>query len=110
MTNRIIKSPLCGSNHTTVSAHRFIVGHDTSQKGVVMSRETDSSAIPDALKHFDELPNSANVRQPVVQGLFGCSHATIWRMVKKGSLPAPRKLSERVTAWNVGDLRKALSI
>ena len=75
-----------------------------------MAQRINRSAIPDALKNFDSLPDSANVRQPVVQGLVGCSHATIWRMVKKGSLPAPRKLSERVTAWNVGDLRKALSI
>ena len=74
-----------------------------------MAQRTDQSAIPDALKNFDSLPDSANVRQPVVQGLFGCSHATIWRMVKKGTIPAPKKLSERVTAWNVGDLRKALA-
>lgn len=70
---------------------------------------TDTSAIPAALKNFDSLPDSANVRQPVVQGLYGCSAATVWRMVKRGSLPTPRKLSERVTAWNVGDLRKALA-
>jgi predicted DNA-binding transcriptional regulator AlpA len=70
---------------------------------------TDASAIPDALKNFDSLPDSANVRQPVVEGLFSCSAATVWRMVKRGSLPTPRKLSERVTAWNVGDLRKTLA-
>lgn len=70
---------------------------------------TTTSAIPDALKNFDSLPDSANVRQPVVQGLIGCSAATVWRMVKRGSLPTPRKLSERVTAWNVGDLRKVLA-
>jgi predicted DNA-binding transcriptional regulator AlpA len=69
----------------------------------------DASAIPDALKNFDSLPDSANVRQPVVEGLFSCSAATVWRMVKRGSLPTPRKLSERVTAWNVGDLRKTLA-
>jgi predicted DNA-binding transcriptional regulator AlpA len=69
----------------------------------------DTSAIPDALKNFDSLPDSANVRQPVVEGLFSCSAATVWRMVKRGSLPTPRKLSERVTAWNVGDLRKTLA-
>lgn len=67
------------------------------------------SALPDALKNFDSLPDSANVRQPVVQALVGCSSATVWRMVKRGTLPAPRKLSERVTAWNVGALRKALA-
>ena len=74
-----------------------------------MAQRTDQSAIPDALKNFDSLPDSANVRQPVVQGLFGCSSATVWRNVKKGIIPTPKKLSERVTAWNVGDLRKALA-
>ena len=74
-----------------------------------MAQHTDPSAIPDALKNFDSLPDSANVRQPVVQALIGCSSATVWRMVKRGALPAPRKLSLNVTAWNVGDLRKALA-
>ena len=73
-----------------------------------MAQRIDPSTIPDALKNFDSLPDSANVRQPVVQGLVGCSAATVWRMVKRGALPAPRKLSQRVTAWNVGELRKAL--
>lgn len=67
------------------------------------------SKIPDALKNFDSLPDSANVRQPTVEGLYGCSAATVWRMVKRGTLPAPRKLSDRVTAWNVGELRAALA-
>lgn len=70
---------------------------------------TDSSAIPDALKNFDSLPDSANVRQPIVKALFGCSDATVWRMVKRGAIPTPRKLSERISAWNVGELRKALA-
>ena len=74
-----------------------------------MTTRTDPSAIPDALRNFDSLPDSANVRQPVVQALIGCSSATVWRMVKRGTLPAPRKLSLNVTAWNVGDLRKALA-
>lgn len=65
--------------------------------------------IPDALLNFDSLPDSANVRQPVVKALFACSASTIWRRVKAGTLPAPRKLSERVTAWNVGEIRQALS-
>ncbi|MBS0586369.1 MAG: AlpA family phage regulatory protein [Proteobacteria bacterium] len=73
-----------------------------------MTHRIDQSTIPDALKNFDSLPDSANVRQPVVQALYGCSSATIWRMVKRGTLPTPRKLSERITVWNVGDLRKAL--
>jgi len=67
------------------------------------------SALPDALKNFDSLPDSANVRLPVVAALYGCSPATIFRRVKSGHIPAPRKISERVTAWNVGALRKALA-
>jgi len=74
-----------------------------------MAQRTNPSTIPDALKNFDSYPDSANVRQPIVQGLFGISAATVWRMVKRGTLPAPRKLSDRVTAWNVGELRAALA-
>lgn len=69
----------------------------------------ERSQIPEALKNFDSLPDSANVRLPVVAALVGCSTATVWRMVKRGALPAARKVSERVTAWNVGELRKALA-
>lgn len=74
-----------------------------------MTQRTNKSAIPDALKAFDSLPDSANVRLPVVQYLHACSSATVWRRVKRGTLPAPRKLSERVTAWNVGELRQSLA-
>ncbi|MBU3696927.1 AlpA family transcriptional regulator [Dechloromonas sp.] len=66
--------------------------------------------LPDALKGFDSLPDSANVRLPVVRALLGCSSVTVWRMVKRGTLPAPRKLTERVTIWNVGELRKVLGV
>lgn len=74
-----------------------------------MAQRTDPSALPDALKNFDDLPDSANVRQPVVEGLYGCSAATVWRGVKTGRIPKPRKLSDRVTTWNVGELRAALA-
>lgn len=65
--------------------------------------------IPDALRNFDSLPDSANVRQPVVQGLFAFSSSTLWRHVNAGLIPKPKKLSERCTAWNVGELRAALA-
>ena len=67
-----------------------------------------TAAIPNALRHFDTLPDSAYVRLPVVIMLFACGRTTVWRSVKNSKLPAPRKLSEAVTAWNVGELRKAL--
>lgn len=67
-----------------------------------------AAPIPDALRHFDTLPEAAHVRLPVVAALFACSPATVWRRVKSQSLPAPRKLSEGVTAWRVSELRQAL--
>lgn len=33
------------------------------------------------------------------------SRSTLWRMVAAGTFPAPVKLSERVTAWQVGAVR-----
>lgn len=72
------------------------------------ARRTGES-IPDALRNFDSLPDSANVRLPIVQALFACSAATVWRRVAARTLPAPRKLSERVTAWQVGELRRILN-
>lgn len=70
--------------------------------------DSSSAAIPDALRNFDALPDSAYVRLPVTSALFQISPATTWRWSKSGRIPAPRRLSEGVTAWNVGDLRKAL--
>lgn len=83
----------------------------TSAETAPAPRLSDPAAasIPDALRNFDALPDAANVRLPVVRVLFGISTATAWRWVKKGTLPAGRKLSEGVTAWNVGELRKALN-
>ena len=62
-----------------------------------------------ALCNFDSLPDSAHVRVPVVAALFACSSVTVWRRVNLGTLPKPKKLGASVTAWNVGELRKALS-
>lgn len=74
-----------------------------------MPKNFTSNAIPEALKHFDQLPDSANVRQPVVEALYACSPASVWRGVKAGRIPKPRKLSPRTTCWNVGELRASLA-
>jgi hypothetical protein len=41
-------------------------------------------------------------------GIIPFSPATLWRKVKIGKFPAPVKLSERITAWRVGDVRDYL--
>jgi predicted DNA-binding transcriptional regulator AlpA len=66
------------------------------------------SHIPAALRHFDDLPDSAYVRLPVVAGLLDVSEGSVWRYAKQGIIPTPEKLGPRTTAWNVGKLREAL--
>ena len=68
-----------------------------------------TKSIPEALAQFDQLPPSSFIRLPVIKRLYGVSSATIWRGVKKGTIPKPSKLSERCTAWNVGLVRAALA-
>lgn len=73
------------------------------------SKSESSQTIPEAFVRFDELPNSAFIRLPVLQRLYGISPASVWRGVKNGTIPKPSKLSVRCTAWNVGLVRTALA-
>lgn len=82
---------------------------DGSTQAVPKTSKRVAAEIPQPLRNFDQLPNAAYVRQPVVAALFACSPSTIWRRVKVGTLPKPVKLTPRTTGWNVGQLRKALA-
>jgi predicted DNA-binding transcriptional regulator AlpA len=62
-----------------------------------------------AFHDFDHLPGNAFVRQPVVEALFSISASTLWRLVRRGELPAPQRLSIRAVGWRVADLREALA-
>lgn len=73
------------------------------------AHERIKPAIPHELEHFDSLPDSAHVRLPIVRALYGASASTIWRNVKSGAIPGPRKLTPAISAWNVGELRAALN-
>ncbi len=55
---------------------------------------------------FDKLPQSGFIRQAqLIPDLIPFSPATLWRKVKDGTFPVPIKLSARVTAWRVEDVR-----
>jgi predicted DNA-binding transcriptional regulator AlpA len=71
-------------------------------------RKPSLPSIPDALKYFDSLPDSAYIRLRILCSLRGESAATIWRRVAAGAIPPPKKLGPNVTAWNVGQLRAAM--
>ncbi len=64
--------------------------------------------------NFDNLPDSAFIREaqlvrspnrPETPAPLPFSAPTLWRKVKAGTFPKPVKLSDRVTAWNVGEVR-----
>ncbi len=70
-----------------------------------------------AIPNFDELPDSALVRQshlvrdpkhPTRPTPLPFSPATFWRRVKDGAFPKPVKLG-RITCWRVGDVRAWLA-
>ena len=67
-------------------------------------------ALPPAVSNFDNLPDSAFVRLPVLRAIFGGrSSASIYRDVADGRLPSPVALGPRCSGWRVGDLRAAIA-
>jgi len=63
---------------------------------------------------FDTLPDGAFIREaqlvqspehPVRPAPLPFSAPTLWRKVKNGTFVKPYKLSQRVTAWKVGEVR-----
>lgn len=84
---------------------KFLQSHGYSVRK--LSRNTPKTNETDnQLLNFDSLPDSAHVRVPVVAALRGCTVNTVWRHVKLGLVPAPKKLGPQITAWNVGELRE----
>lgn len=65
--------------------------------------------------HYPGLPATGFVRlaqlvhdprKPQNAAPLPFSKATLWRMVNAGTFPAPIKLSERITAWRVDEVRE----
>lgn len=59
---------------------------------------------------FDSRPNTGFIRQSHILEVVPFSAATLWRMVRAGTFPAPTKLSTRVTAWRVSQIREWMAI
>jgi len=66
--------------------------------------------MPNTPQSIDALPFGAYIRaQQLVPGILPFSNSTLWRKVRAGEFPKPVKLSERVTAWRVEDVRQWLA-
>ncbi len=81
----------------------------SSQLSQTESDMTKQTSTFPASANFAALPDDAHVRLPVVCEIYAMSRASVWRKVKDGSIPAPKKFSVQVTAWRVGDIRADLA-
>jgi predicted DNA-binding transcriptional regulator AlpA len=73
-------------------------------------RALRSTTAISVLREFDDLPDSALIRLPILLCLLPWSRTTIWRRVKDGTLPAPLKMpGSHCVAWRVGDIRRVLA-
>ena len=89
-------------------SQRFTVSALAEASNIAQEVKASNSSI------FGNLPDSAYVREAqIIQSAsrsndtapFPFSSPTLWREVKEGNFPRPIKLSKRVTAWKVGDIR-----
>ena len=58
---------------------------------------------------FDQLPDAAFVRLPMVLSLIPVGKSTWWAKVQTGEYPKPYKVGPRTSVWKVGDIRALLS-
>lgn len=55
------------------------------------------------------LPATGFVRLPAVAGVCGLAKSTVWKWCAEGRFPKPVKLSSRVSAWPVAQVRAWLA-
>ena len=62
--------------------------------------------MPNGSHLLGTLPETGYVRQSqLIPAIFPFSSSTLWRKVKAGTFPRPVKISPRITAWRVEDIR-----
>lgn len=91
----LVQSNLANSGTNSIAIKPKSGGHNGSKTHISLD--------------FDSLPDSSFVRLPTLLVLFGCSRTSIWRWVRAKRIPAPRKIGPRLVAWQVSELRHAVS-
>ena len=87
---------------------QFNPAKETPTQALNVTPAIIASSIPKVLANFDAMPDSAFIRLPIVLALYGISSSTVRRACKAQRFPLPRKLSERVAAWSVAEIRADL--
>jgi len=90
------------------------MSHKPTAKQTPVSASIPAHKPTALIPSFDTLPDSAFIREaqlvqspkrPTTPAPLPFSAPTLWRMVAAGKFPKPLKLSERITAWRVGEVR-----
>lgn len=61
------------------------------------------------IENLDAMPDCGFVAARSLATWLGVSQVTVWRWVKTGQLPAPKKLGANTTRFRVGEVRAALA-
>lgn len=70
------------------------------------NRENENRTSGHLIGLLGQMPATGYLRQSqLIPIIVPFSSATLWRKVKAGEFPRPVKLSQRVTAWRVEDIR-----
>lgn len=88
----------------------------TASTAIAAAIQITEASAPKAIhaSFFDALPDSAFIREsqlvqspkrPNTPAPLPFSAPTLWRKVKSNTFPKPHRISERITAWKVGDVR-----
>lgn len=57
------------------------------------------------MQKYQNIPSEGFIRVGTLAAILGVSVVTVWRWSSDSRLPKPIKLSTRVTAWRVEDVR-----
>lgn len=68
-----------------------------------------SRASAESVQNFDLLPDSALIDLPSLMRLACTSRPTVYRWIKAGRLPAPRKVGSQKIFWSVREIRDFLA-
>lgn len=68
-----------------------------------------SDSISDALRFFDQLPESALIDVKTVAAVLGRSKSSVWRDCRLQRLPRPVRSGPACTRWSVGAIRRHLA-
>ena len=64
----------------------------------------------DRLSRFNKLPGEARIDMTDVCELLGRHRQSLWRYVRAGRLPKPRRLLGGRPTWSVSEIRKVLEV